>query len=226
MAYACMHCFDGSKTQLRYAMWTITGKSWGTGVCIPWGPRPPTQPAKIPYVKPKPVALNELKLPKVSGRLTQEQQAQANGSVMKHAELWAAGKATSRTNVVTHKIDTGDAQPTKCRPARHPAVQEEAVSKYSDDMLEAGVIIKSRNAWGSRIVMVPKKDGTKQMCIDYRPINAVTQKDVYPLPRTSEVLDKLGKARYFIKLDLKSGYWQIGALRSAQDSLNYQERAL
>lgn len=43
----------------------------------------------------------------------------------------------------------------------------------------------------------------------YRPVNAVTQKDVYPLPRTSEVLDTLGRAKYFSKLDLKSGYWQI-----------------
>lgn len=47
------------------------------------------------------------------------------------------------------------------------------------------------------------------MCIDYRPVNAVTQEDVYPLPRTSEVLDTLGRAKYFSKLDLKSGYWQI-----------------
>ena len=76
-------------------------------------------------------------------------------------------------------------------------------------MIAADVIVKSKSAWGSRIVLVPKKDGGERMCIDYRPVNAVTQKDVYPLPRTSEVLDTLGKAKFFSKLDLKSGYWQI-----------------
>ena len=46
-------------------------------------------------------------------------------------------------------------------------------------------------------------------CIDYRPLNNVTVKDVYPLPRMEAVLDSLGKAQYFTKIDLKSGYWQI-----------------
>lgn len=46
-------------------------------------------------------------------------------------------------------------------------------------------------------------------CATTAPSIAVTQKDVYPLPRTSEVLDTLGRAKYFSKLDLKSWYWQI-----------------
>ena len=75
-------------------MLAIIGKSWGTGVCIPRAPWPPAHPPTVPYVEPKPVDMNELKLQKVSGRLTQEQQAQANDLVMKHTELWPAGKTT------------------------------------------------------------------------------------------------------------------------------------
>lgn len=40
-------------------------------------------------------------------------------------------------------------------------------------------------------------------------MNAITKKDVYPLPRIDDILDTLGKARYFSTLDLCSGYWQV-----------------
>lgn len=76
-------------------------------------------------------------------------------------------------------------------------------------MLEAGVIVPSNSAWASPVVLVGKKDGTKRFCVDYRALNGVTQKDLYPLPRTEELLDELGKAQWFSKLDLKSGYWHI-----------------
>ena len=158
----------------------IIGKSWGTGVCRPWSPWPPTQPPTVPYVEPKAVDVDEVELPKIGENLTEVQQAQAHDLANKHADLWATGSATGRTNVVTHRVDTADAQPIKCRPARHSAAQEQAIEKYIEDMIAADVIVKSKSAWGSRIVLVPKKDGGERMCIDYRPVNAVTQKTSTP----------------------------------------------
>ena len=72
-------------------------------------------------------------------------------------------------------------------------------------MLEAGVIVPSNNPWASPVLV----NGSKRFSVDYRKLNDVTQKDVYPLPRTEEVLDELGKAQWFSKLDLKSRYRQI-----------------
>ncbi|KFD69416.1 hypothetical protein M514_18288 [Trichuris suis] len=64
--------------------------------------------------------------------------------------------------------------------------------------------------------MLRKKDGTWHFCVDYRMLNAVTVRDVYPLPRVGDVLDRLGGSRYFSKLDLRSGCWQLEVEESAR----------
>ena len=51
--------------------------------------------------------------------------------------------------------------------------------------------------------------GKEQVMIDYRHLNEITRKDIYPLPSISDTLDRLGGAKYFSAMDLVSGYWQI-----------------
>ena len=57
--------------------------------------------------------------------------------------------------------------------------------------------------------MVKKGDDSYRFCVDFRQLNHVTTHDRYPLPRIDDLLDQLGKSKYFSSLDLASGYWQI-----------------
>ena len=112
-------------------------------------------------------------------------------------------------DTVKHSIDTCDHPPIKQQPYRSPVIYRQRVSEMIDKMREQGVVQPSSSPWASPIVLVPKKDGSQRFCVDYRRLNAITRKDVYPLPRIEDILSALGEARYFSSLDLASGYWQV-----------------
>jgi hypothetical protein len=75
--------------------------------------------------------------------------------------------------------------------------------------LDQGVIRHSSSPYGFPIVMVPKKDGTWRMCVDYQALNKIMVKNRYPLPCIDDLLDQLKNFVYFTRLDLHNGYHQI-----------------
>ena len=77
------------------------------------------------------------------------------------------------------------------------------------DLLALGMIQPSLSPWASGIVMVKKKSGELRFCCDFRPLNEVTIKDAYPLPRIDESLSRLGKAKIYTSIDLACAFWQI-----------------
>jgi hypothetical protein len=72
-----------------------------------------------------------------------------------------------------------------------------------------GLIRPSSSPWGCPAIFMKKKDQSLRMCVDYRPLNAVTIKNMYPLPHIDILFDQLSKAKVFLKIDLRSSYYQI-----------------
>jgi hypothetical protein len=76
-------------------------------------------------------------------------------------------------------------------------------------MLKADVIETSISDWASPPVLVRKRYGSVRWCVDYRALNKVSKKDVFPLPLVEECIDALAGNMWFPKLDATWGYWQI-----------------
>ncbi|UYV72451.1 hypothetical protein LAZ67_9003197 [Cordylochernes scorpioides] len=111
--------------------------------------------------------------------------------------------------ITKHKITTGDARPLKRRPYRVSPSERKIIQEEVDKMMDIGVVQPSESPWASPVVLVRKRDGSVRFCVDYRGLNKVTKKDVYPLPRVDDALDCLKGAKIYSTMDLKSGYWQI-----------------
>ena len=118
---------------------------------------------------------------------------------------------------IEHSIDTGTASPIKQRMRRTPMVFAQEEESHLKTMLEAGIIEPSISEWASPPVLIRKRDGKVRWCIDYRKLNAVTKKDVYPLPLIEECIDTLSGNEWYSKLDANSAYYQIKVKDSDKD---------
>ena len=139
-----------------------------------------------------------------------EYRALVTEMLQENRDLFAAKDSDlTFTDTVKMKIDTGDTPPIRLRPYRIPLKNQPVVNKAIDEMLEAGIIRRSRSEYAFPVVIVDKKDGSKRFCIDFRALNKVTKPISYPLPLIDDMLSLLGGSKFFTSLDMKSGYWQI-----------------
>ena len=94
------------------------------------------------------------------------------------------------------------AQPIARTPYKMSPSEALELKNQLNQLLEQGFIKPSVSPWGTPVLFQKKKDSTFRLCIDFRGLNQCTIKNKYPLSRNGELLDCLGKAKIFSKIDL------------------------
>lgn len=115
----------------------------------------------------------------------------------------------NRTNLAQHEIHLTTTDPIRNKPYQIPFALRDAVRDEIKKMIEMGIIESSESPYASSIVVAKKSDGSKRICIDFRKLNKVTVFDAEPMPDPEEIFAKIGKSKFFTKVDLCKGYWQI-----------------
>lgn len=124
-------------------------------------------------------------------------------------------------NFYVQKFRTRDDDPVYVKNYRLPKTQKDEIDTQVKKLLDNDLIEPSISQFNSPLILVPKKslNGVKKwrMCVDYRLLNKKLIPDKYPLPRIDDILDSLGKAKFFSVLDLYSGFHQIPLDEAARE---------
>ncbi|UYV77620.1 hypothetical protein LAZ67_15001754 [Cordylochernes scorpioides] len=166
-----------------------------------------SQPAEVNLIEESEQKEHEEPQFQINENLSYKEKEQLKQVLEKYADLFSSG--LGRSNLAKPRIDTEGAKPIKHKQYRVSAKEREIIKEQIDEMLRDGIIRPSSSPWSFPVILVKKRDGKYRFCVDYRKLNDVTVKDVYPIPRIDEVLDTLQGSKYFSAIDLKSGYWQV-----------------
>lgn len=168
------------------------------------------------YVDPVHKRLEKLKGQVDLEHLNPEEFKIMNNIIRENNDLFfLEGDTLTYTNAVSHSIPTfQDKAPINVRPYRLPESSRGEINKQVGKMLDDGIIQHSKSAWNSPLLVVPKKcdaEGKKRwrVVVDFRKLNEISIGDAYPLPNITDILDQLGRSKYFTTMDLANGYHQV-----------------
>ena len=152
------------------------------------------------------VDLDTDEVPRFSNDLSSQDKKEATSLVLEFKEVFS--NTPGRTQLAEHGIRTGEAAPIRAPTYRIPIAYINQVHEELKKMQELGIIEPSHSPWSAPLVAVRKKDGKVRIC-GYRRLNVVTDNDPYVMPRMEELLDQMGRARFFSTLDMLKGYYQV-----------------
>ena len=156
---------------------------------------------------------------KISEDLTQEQRQETLDLLKTYSDIFTERPGT--THLVEHKIETTNSEPVRVRPYGLPYATRNIIQEEIDSMLESGVIEESDSPYNSPVVIVKKKDGSNRFCIDFRRLNSITKFDSEPMGNPDDIMAKINKDRYFTKIDLSKGYWQIMVAKESRQMTSF-----
>lgn len=143
----------------------------------------------------------------ISDNLTSEQRLEVEALIEQYPDVLTS--LPGCTNRIQHDIKLLTSEPIRSKGYPIPFKTRDVMESEIQEMLELGVIEPSISPYSSPVVLVPKKDGSVRFCIDFRKLNRVTEFDAEPMPNMEEVINKMSGHKYFTKMDLSKGYWQV-----------------
>ena len=158
---------------------------------------------------------------KISEDLTDAQTRQIQ-DVLKDFQDVLTDKPGSAVGVEPHSVHLTTDVPVRVKPYPLPFAKKEVIEKEVNVMLNLGVIEASVSPYSAPVVLVKKPDGSVRFCIDYRELNKVTVFDAEPIPDIEELLCHLSEGKFFVKIDLAKGYWQIPMLEKDKETTAFQ----
>lgn len=133
-------------------------------------------------------------------------------------------------NFYRQKINLADKTPVYIKNYRNAQCHREEICRQVDDLIANDIIEPSVSSYNSPLLLVPKKSATNEkkwrLVVDFRQLNKKLLADKFPLPRIDDILDQLGRAKYFSTLDLMSGFHQIEIEKQSREvtAFSLQER--
>ena len=149
-------------------------------------------------------------LPQIGETISEKQREALTDLLYQHADVFALTEGDlGNCSLTEHAIDTGNAEPIRQYPYKTSWKERKIIQEYVDKMLEQDIIEPCDSPWSSPVVLAKKPDGTWRFCADYRKLNAITVRDVYPMPCVPSSLSRLEGAKFFSIMDVRAGFHQI-----------------
>ena len=113
-------------------------------------------------------------------------------------------------------------KPFRCKARRYPPLHREYMQQITTAMEKSGIIVRNNSSkWAVNTVVVEKNGICQRICGDYKPINAVTIKTIWPMPHIAVIVSHLKGMKYFFVIDLFKGYWQFPLHEDSREYLSF-----
>jgi hypothetical protein len=155
----------------------------------------------------------------INEELDDAQQAEVKGILQQFSAVFTDQPGT--TSMAEHVIETSSENPIRVRPYPIPYAVRKKIDEEVSKMLKMGVIEPSCSPYNSPVVLVQKKDGSTRFCIDFRKVNTVTKFDTHPMGNPEDILANVKNDKYFTKIDLAKGYWQIPMEEKSKEKTSF-----
>lgn len=143
----------------------------------------------------------------INDNLTKSQQDEVKQLLLEYEKVWS--DVPGRTTVIDHEINLVDEKIIRIKPYKIPFSLRSEVNEEIERMKEMDIIEPSNSPFSAPMVVVRKPDNSHRICLDFRRLNDVTVFDGEPMSDPEEIFTNVAGSKYFSKIDLTKGYWQI-----------------